>query len=236
MKRKTKLRLISLAMLAIAVVFLFCAVSCPTLGHVFYLGPFRIAAEQWRVFYKLYAAITVGLFLLSFLIRERKPEGSEPAPETTFEQLNHGWNADPNAAEVQVRVFPPNIAIRFPLNTLQFPQFHPGDEAVLTFHSCLQYRLGPPNDEGFFVLDQSRFRDRGVQWGEFYQVHGSDWRESFPDPIPVSPQPEEALRHYLFYFKDGTFECLALSYDLRFVRGEAKETGDGECQKGDAPS
>lgn len=80
MKRKTKLRLISLAMLVIAVVFLFCAVSCPTLGHVFYLGPFRIAAEQWRVFYKLYAAITVGLFLLSFLIRERKPEGSAPAP------------------------------------------------------------------------------------------------------------------------------------------------------------
>ena len=73
MKRKTKLRLAGLIMLAAAAVFLFCAVSCPTLGRVFYLGPFRIAAEQRQVFYRLYAAVTVGLFLLSFFVRERKP-------------------------------------------------------------------------------------------------------------------------------------------------------------------
>ena len=50
MSRKTKLRLASLILLLIALVFLFCAVSCPTLGHVFHLGPFRIAAEQRQVF------------------------------------------------------------------------------------------------------------------------------------------------------------------------------------------
>ena len=74
MKRKTKLRLAGLIMLAAAAVFLFCAVSCPTLGRVFYLGPFRIAAEQRRVFYRLYAAVTAGLFLLSFLPQKRKPK------------------------------------------------------------------------------------------------------------------------------------------------------------------
>ena len=73
MKRKTKLRLAGLIMLAAAAVFLFCAISCPTLGHVFHLGPFRIAAEQRQVFYRLYAAVTAGLFLLSFFVRERKP-------------------------------------------------------------------------------------------------------------------------------------------------------------------
>ena len=57
MSRKTKLRLASLILLLIALVFLFCAVSCPTLG---------------RVFYRLYAAVIIGLFLLSFLVRERK--------------------------------------------------------------------------------------------------------------------------------------------------------------------
>ena len=72
MSRKTKLRLASMILLLIALVFLFCAVSCPTLGRVFYLGPFRIAAEQRRVFYRLYAAVIIGLFLLSFLVRERK--------------------------------------------------------------------------------------------------------------------------------------------------------------------
>ena len=73
MKRKTKLRLAGLILLAVGVIFLFCAISCPTLGHVFHLGPFRIAAEQRQVFYRLYAAATVGLFLLSFFVRERKP-------------------------------------------------------------------------------------------------------------------------------------------------------------------
>ena len=73
MSRKTKLRLASLILLLIALIFLFCAFACPTLGRVFYLGPFRIAAEQRRVFYRLYAAVTAGLFLLSFFVRERKP-------------------------------------------------------------------------------------------------------------------------------------------------------------------
>ena len=73
MSRKTKLRLASLILLLIALIFLFCAISCPTLGHVFHLGPFRIAAEQRQIFYRLYAAVTVGLFLLSFFVRERKP-------------------------------------------------------------------------------------------------------------------------------------------------------------------
>ena len=73
MSRKTKLRLASLLLLLIAFAFLFCVISCPTLGHVFHLGPFRIAAEQRQVFYRLYAAVTAGLFLLSFFVRERKP-------------------------------------------------------------------------------------------------------------------------------------------------------------------
>ena len=72
MKRKTKLRLAGLILLAVGVIFLFCAISCPTLGRVFYLGPFRIAAAQRRIFYGLYAGVTGGLFLLAFLVRERE--------------------------------------------------------------------------------------------------------------------------------------------------------------------
>ena len=74
MSRKTKLRLASLVLLIVALVFLFRTISCPTLGHVFHLGPFRIAAEQRQVFYRLYAAVTAGLFLLSFLPQKRKPK------------------------------------------------------------------------------------------------------------------------------------------------------------------
>ena len=51
MKIKTKLRLISLIMLIVAVVFVFCALSCPTLGKTIYIGNFAFGAEQWRVCY-----------------------------------------------------------------------------------------------------------------------------------------------------------------------------------------
>ena len=70
MKKRTVLRLISLAMLAIAVVFAICCMSCPTLGQAIRIGPFRFGAEQWRVCYAVYAAAAGGLFAASFLVKK----------------------------------------------------------------------------------------------------------------------------------------------------------------------
>lgn len=72
MKRRTRLRLISGGMLLIAILFVLCALSNPQLGHVFYIGAFRVDAEVCRTFYKLYAAVMAGLFLLSFLVKDGK--------------------------------------------------------------------------------------------------------------------------------------------------------------------
>ena len=47
-------------------------------------------------------------------------------------------------------------------------------------------------------------------------MHGSNWEEEFPDPIFVSEQAHDELNHYLIYFRDATFECLAKSYELKF--------------------
>lgn len=71
MSNRTKLRLVSLAMFVIAVVFVLCALSCPTCGRTFYLGPFYITGEVLRAFYKLYAAVMCALFLASFLVKKR---------------------------------------------------------------------------------------------------------------------------------------------------------------------
>ena len=68
MKARTKLRLVSLVMFVAAVVFVICAMSCPTCGSVFYIGSFRVDGEVLRVFYKGYAIVTVLLFALSFLV------------------------------------------------------------------------------------------------------------------------------------------------------------------------
>lgn len=51
MSMKKRLRIISLTMLIIAIIFVLCALSNPQLGHAIYIGNFRFGADQWRVCY-----------------------------------------------------------------------------------------------------------------------------------------------------------------------------------------
>ena len=72
MNPRRTLRLISLVMLLAAVVFVFCALACPTLGRTIYIGNFTFGAEQWRFCYKVYAIVTVALFAASFFVKGKK--------------------------------------------------------------------------------------------------------------------------------------------------------------------
>lgn len=133
----------------------------------------------------------------------------------TFEQLNINWNAEPNAPELNITIDNTNVIIEFYINTFAYEGFSESQKAKITFYNCYQYRIGPPNDEGFYCYDQSRYKKYGVKWGEFYLVHNSDWKDNFPNPINVGGSKDE-LNHYLFYFKDETFECIASSYRIEF--------------------
>ena len=75
MKAKRTLRWISLAMLIVAVIFVFCALSAPNLGRTIYIGNFEFGAAQWRVCYAIYAVVMVALFVTSFFV---KKDGSQP--------------------------------------------------------------------------------------------------------------------------------------------------------------
>lgn len=72
MKRKIKYRIISLIMLVIAVIFVFCALSSPTLGNTIYFGDYVFGAEQWRFCYKVYVGVMIILFVSSFFVKEKK--------------------------------------------------------------------------------------------------------------------------------------------------------------------
>lgn len=132
-----------------------------------------------------------------------------------FEQISKEWNADPNAPAVEISVEGNDVVVEFFLNAFLFETCNEGDKAILTFRDCLQYRYGSPNEEGFYIHNKSRYKPFGVKWGEFYIIHDSDWKNDFPNPVEVSQQPIDELKHYLLYFKDGTFECIAQSYELK---------------------
>ena len=72
MDTKKLLRLMSVVMLIAAVIFVCCAVSCPTLGSVFYIGSVRIDAEIKRVFYGCYIIVMALLFNSSFFVKPKK--------------------------------------------------------------------------------------------------------------------------------------------------------------------
>ncbi len=72
MNRKNLLRFISAVMFIAAAVFVYCAVSCPTIGRVFYIGIIRIDAEVKRVFYACYAIVMASMFIVSFFVKKKK--------------------------------------------------------------------------------------------------------------------------------------------------------------------
>lgn len=72
LKTKAILRIVSLAMLIAAAVFVLCALSNPGLGRVFYIGSIKIGADVKRIFYAAYLIVMAALFGISFLVKNKK--------------------------------------------------------------------------------------------------------------------------------------------------------------------
>ena len=126
----------------------------------------------------------------------------------TFQQLTEGWNAEPNAPDPQIEIDGADLLLKFTVDAIQFPEFEQDEIAVLRFANCARYRLGPVNDEGWY-RGRCRFSDLAPAWGEFYSIKADlallnapqDWQ-----PLAVENVPRQ---HFLFYFRENTFECVA---------------------------
>lgn len=78
------------------------------------------------------------------------------------------------------------------------------------------WRLGPANDEGW-DMGQCRYSKIAPRWGEFYELLGDD--DLQPQPSDWIMLPGVGNRHFLFYLRDHTFECMAGEW--KFGRGAA---------------
>ena len=70
MSTREKLRIASLLMFIIAVIFVLAAVSAPTLGQVIYIGNFKFGPELWLICYKAYAVVMLTLCAASFFVKK----------------------------------------------------------------------------------------------------------------------------------------------------------------------
>ena len=90
-------------------------------------------------------------------------------------------------------------------------------KARVTFLNCHKYSFNTMNDEAYF-MGQYRYKNFYLPWGEFYRLN-TNWQSDFPNnPIVITSLVNEAkLNHYIFFFKDNTFECVAQDYEVEFM-------------------
>jgi hypothetical protein len=131
----------------------------------------------------------------------------------SFVKLNGDWNAEPNAPEPEVEQSADTVILRFYLNPWLFPQFSDEDVGALRFTGCSGWRLGRTNDEGWY-MGQCRYSRIAPAWGEFYEILGDDPRRNAMNDWHQIGPALNAERHFLFYLRDETFECVATNWSF----------------------
>lgn len=94
---------------------------------------------------------------------------------------------------------------------------------VLRFHHCASSKLGDPNDE---VIEGHPLYGKGIRVGGNYIVENSPWLEETRAINSVHPQYDpkhwRSLNHYLMFFKEWAFECLAKSVSGEVLEGSMR--------------
>lgn len=131
-------------------------------------------------------------------------------------KLNKNYQSDPNIAEPKVEIQSDKLALSFELNSFIF-SFKEGQLGKIVFNNCYSYRVGNPNDEGYYLNDnvlwnKNNFPD--VEWDCFYQVYDVpvSYFKDFKNLNENQSNSSAGFNHYVFFMKEATFECLAESY------------------------
>ena len=86
---------------------------------------------------------------------------------------------------------------------------------LVTFQNCTSAKLGHPNDE---VQRGHPLAGRGLEGYTAQIVKNSPWLKEVAKTNSVHhcdrPDMWTSLNHYVFWFHDSTFECLAKSYEV----------------------
>jgi chorismate mutase len=149
---------------------------------------------------------------------ETTAEDDSDLHRLVFLQLTEGWNADLNAPNPTLEIVGEDLRLKFDLDAMQFPDFEPGETATLRFESCARYRLGPTNDEGWY-RGRCRFSALAPAWGELYLIRGEDPLLDAPDDWQVVRNKRDGDAHFLFYFRENTFECIAQRCIIEEIEG-----------------
>ena len=136
--------------------------------------------------------------------------------QITLTKLNKNYESDPNIASPKVEINQEDLVLSFELNYFKFP-FKEDQVGKITFRNCYSYRVGDPNDEGFYLGDNEAWNSKNfpsIEWNCFYQASGvpGSYLKNFTVVTQDKNDLPIKLNHYVFFMKEGTFECLAENY------------------------
>jgi hypothetical protein len=95
---------------------------------------------------------------------------------------------------------------------------------LVEFEHCVSAKLGAPNDE---VFGGHPLHGRGMESYTVQRVVNSAWIKNIEAINSIHPyyRPDswKDLNHYIFWFHDSTFECIAKSFKVEVYRTSMRE-------------
>ncbi|WP_421813555.1 hypothetical protein [Flagellimonas sp.] len=136
----------------------------------------------------------------------------------TYIKLNLDFDAEPNAPGPEILINDSTLILKFLLNPFLWENVKDDEQAELHFIDTLKYRLGGPGSDNF---KDFRYYDKDIDNYGFYQINDSNWMRDFPSDEKVVSKVgyssfKSNYKHYVFFFRDNTFECVAEGF--KFVR------------------
>ncbi|MGD9919700.1 MAG: hypothetical protein AB7U46_16970 [Paenirhodobacter sp.] len=130
----------------------------------------------------------------------------------TFTHLNFGWNAEPNAPDIQLKQEGTTLVASVRPNPYVFPEYGDVSRIAVSFFDCSKYRVTSVNDHGWY-LGQCRFSKLAPSWGEFYEISGDTFDDL--DATPWTPMEGAGSHHFHFYLRDEALEVKARDWSMR---------------------
>lgn len=144
--------------------------------------------------------------------------------EVRFKKIDLPFEPEPNVARPYIKKNNNDIELKFAIKNLDWSE----EFRSMIFKNCIKYRIGSPNEDGFYsygieenVKNDSIYYKKNfpnLEFNTFYEVQGIPWKETLPGKETVIVQNIDAeqlnFKHYVFFMKDGTFECLADKFEI----------------------
>ena len=95
---------------------------------------------------------------------------------------------------------------------------------LIEFDRCILHKFGSPNDE---TLGGHPLYKKGLKFYSAHVVRNSNWIEEIKNISKIHdrylPGMYDDMKHYIFCFKDSTYECIAENFSFEVLTCSVKE-------------